>query len=85
VGYLKESAENLLDILRTHGPMWCAGNFLQGSGHAVVICGFDAGADRLRINDPYEIYSFPDTTRWLTYGKWCKLVRETSFACQVWT
>lgn len=83
VSYLTESFDNLSYILNKHGPMWCAGNFLQGSPHAIVISGFDPNNQQLRINDPYEIYKY-HSYDYYTYEQWRKLVRNTSFACQVW-
>ena len=84
VGHLKESADNLYEVLRKHGPMWCAGNFLQGSGHAIVVCSIDTESGAIRANDPYEIYNHPDADMRLTFSGWRKLVREMPFACQVW-
>jgi len=69
--------------LSTCGPIWCAGNFLQGSPHAVVISGFYSADNKLRINDPYEIYMY-DSYSYITHAEWCKLVREAPFACQLW-
>jgi hypothetical protein len=81
VGYLTESLDNLTYVLDKHGPMWCAGDFLQGSPHAVVISGYED--EKLRINDPYEIYKYY-SYNWLTWSGWRKLVKNTPFACQVW-
>ena len=82
VGHLTESLANLTDILQKHGPMWCAGDFLLGSPHAIVISGVnDEG--RLRINDPYEIYKY-QSYNYLTYNSWKKLIAKLFAACQVW-
>jgi hypothetical protein len=51
VSHLTESWDNLKAALETYGPMWCAGDFLQGSPHVVVISGYDSDG-KLRINDP---------------------------------
>ena len=84
VSHLKESFANLTYILQKFGPMWCAGNFLFGSGHAIVITGFDPNSQLLRINDPYEIYKYY-SYNYLTYDQWRSLVKELPFACQVWS
>jgi hypothetical protein len=82
VGYLKESYDNLIDILQKHGPMWCAGDFLaDGSGHAIVISGYDSS--KLRISDPFEIYKY-QSYDYRTFAWWKKRVKELPFACQVW-
>ncbi len=81
VSYLTEDWDNLKWVLDSSGPMWCAGAFLNGSGHAVVISGYKG--ETLRINDPYEIYKY-HSYDYMTYGKWRKLVRNQSYACQVW-
>jgi len=81
VSYLTESSSNLTYILDKHGPMWCAGDFLQGSPHAIVISGYDG--EKLRINDPYEIYKY-QSYNYMYWKDWRKLVKELPFACQVW-
>lgn len=81
VDYLTSSADNLIHVLEKHGPMWCAGNFLQGDPHAIVISGYDG--EKLRISDPFEIYQF-QSYNWMTWSGWRKLVKKLPFACQVW-
>jgi ABC-type bacteriocin/lantibiotic exporter with double-glycine peptidase domain len=81
VSYLTEQADNLINTLYRHGPMWCAGNFLNGSPHAIVISGYDG--ETLRISDPFEIYKYY-SYNWLTWSGWRKLVKNYPFACQVW-
>lgn len=84
VGFLKESFQNLVYILEKHGPMWCAGSFLFGGGHAIVISGFNPETQVLRINDPYLMYKYPGSYDFYTYSKWRDLIREMPFACQMW-
>ena len=81
VGYLTEEEDHLLHVLEKYGPMWCAGNFLNGSPHAVVISGYGDG--KLRINDPYEIYKY-HSYNYMTWKGWRKLVKNLAFACQTW-
>jgi len=82
VGWLKEDVENLTQILSKSGPMWCAGDFLPDrSPHAIVISGYDG--EKLRINDPFEIYRF-DSYNWYTFTFWKSRVNELPFGCQVW-
>ena len=82
VSYLK-GYDGMVWVLRKHGPVWCAGDFLQGSGHAVVISALDLRTKTLRINDPYEIYKYGGYN-YLTHDGWCKKVKDLPFACQVW-
>jgi ABC-type bacteriocin/lantibiotic exporter with double-glycine peptidase domain len=82
VGWLKEDIDNLTHVLSKSGPMWCAGDFMpDGSPHAIVISGYDG--EKLRINDPYEIYKF-DSYNWYTFGFWKSRVKDLPFGCQVW-
>lgn len=83
VGYLKESFDNLTYVLDKCGPMWCAGDFLNGSGHAIVISGYNPDNQQLRVNDPYEIYKY-HSYDYYTYNGWRAKVKELAFACQVW-
>lgn len=82
VSHLTESWENLEEALERHGPMWCAGDFLQGSPHVIVISGYD-DSGKLRINDPYEIYLYHQYS-YLTWKGWRKLVKNLAFAVQCW-
>ncbi len=83
VAHLK-GLDGMIWCLSSCGPIWCAGNFLEdGSPHAVVISGYDPNGNKLRINDPYEIYKY-DAYRWFTHDGWCKKVRVAPFACQLW-
>lgn len=43
------TAESLEDLLRTHGPIWCAG-FWYGVAHIVVLTGVDD--NMVMLNDP---------------------------------
>ena len=81
VSHLTESADNLIWVLDKHGPMWCAGDFLQGDPHVIVISGYEG--EKLRINDPYEIYKY-QSYNYITWKGWKKLVKALPFACQVW-
>ena len=49
------TAENLISLLKTHGPLWAAGRFLEGypqAGHAIVLCGVKDSF--VLYNDPWE-------------------------------
>lgn len=83
VSHLK-GFDNLAWCLGSCGPIWCAGNFApDGGGHAIVISGLYHADQKLRINDPYEIYRF-DSYSYMTHDQWCKKVRVAPFACQLW-
>ncbi len=83
VSYLKDDFDKFLWVFRKHGPMWCAGDFLQNGGHAVVVSGVYLSEQKLRINDPYEIYQY-NSYNYLTYKGWCHRIKDLPFACQVW-
>jgi hypothetical protein len=81
VGHLG-SVENVEWCLAKCGPLWCAGDYLNGSPHAVVVSGiYEDG--KMRINDPYEIFKY-DSYSYLTHSKWHQLLRKAKFACQLW-
>jgi hypothetical protein len=49
------TADNVLTLLKTHGPIWAAGRFLDGypqAGHAIVLTG--AKGPFVLYNDPWE-------------------------------
>ena len=43
------TSDEIESLLRTHGPLWCAGNWF-GVGHCIVITGIDGGT--IYFNDP---------------------------------
>jgi Papain-like cysteine protease AvrRpt2 len=49
------TADNVISLLKAHGPIWAAGRFLDGfpqAGHAIVLSG--VREDHVFYNDPWE-------------------------------
>ena len=83
VSHIKGKAkfDNMVDVLERWGPMWCAGNFLNGSPHAILISGWSRPGKTLRFIDPYELWqghAYSDYSH--TY--WSALIKNATFACQ---
>ncbi|HTN75170.1 MAG TPA: papain-like cysteine protease family protein [Pirellulaceae bacterium] len=84
VSFLKEYA-NFVDIFTKHGPMWCAGNFLNGDPHAILIVGADPDSKRLRYLDPYKLWqNGGEGYEYMMHDKWCTQIKAADFATQMW-
>lgn len=80
-----KTKEGMMNALETYGPIWCAGYFIEGSLHAIVLHGYQLYKRkklRLRLHDPWEIYY--DRRSDMSHEHWCELVLAKSFACQIW-
>ena len=84
VSYLKEF-KNFLHIFTGHGPMWCAGNFLNGDPHAILIVGVHPDTERLRYLDPYKLWqSGGEGFEYMTHRGWCSQIKNADYATQMW-
>jgi hypothetical protein len=84
VQFLKEF-DNFLDIFQKHGPMWCAGSFLNGDPHAILIVGARKSDKRLRYLDPYKLWqNGGEGYEYMTHSNWCALIKTADFATQMW-
>ncbi|MBA1147439.1 C39 family peptidase [Ectothiorhodospiraceae bacterium WFHF3C12] len=55
------STEKLASLLRTHGPLWCAG-YWYGVGHVIVLTGVEPG--KVHLNDPDGAVAKTGTLAW---------------------
>ena len=83
VSYIKGKAnfDNMVDVLDRWGPMWCAGDFLNGSPHAILISGWSRSSKTLRFIDPYELWR-GNTHSDYGHTYWSALIKNSKFACQ---
>lgn len=83
VSYIKGKGkfENMVDVLNKWGPMWCAGDFLDGSPHAIIISGWSRHNQTLRFIDPYELWQGNEGSNY-SHEYWSTLIKEAPFACQ---
>ena len=75
--------ENLIDTLNRWGPMWCAGEFLEGSPHVIVLSGWNQKRKTVRFIDPYELWK-SGTTSDYGHSYWWARIKNAEFACQQW-
>ena len=80
VSYLK-TFESLIDTLNRYGPMWCAGDFLDGAPHAIVLSGWNQKRKTVRFIDPYELWKSGMTSDY-NFSYWWALIKNAEFACQ---
>ena len=84
VSYLK-GFDDFYKVFTDHGPMWCAGSFLDGDPHAILIVGVHPDSKRLRYLDPYKLWkSGGEGFEYMTHGNWCTQIKSADFATQMW-
>ncbi len=49
----------MAEVLKTHGPVWVAGNWGRGN-HVIVVTACDPDGGRLRVVNPYQNYGGTD-------------------------
>ena len=77
------SQSGMAHAIENYGPIWCAGDFMPSSGHALVIRGYHRYKETmwLKMNDPWEIAYSRD--REMRHKDWCRLIKNVPFACQI--
>jgi hypothetical protein len=70
------------NYLVKYGPMWCAGDFLEGSGHVVLLSGIYYNKGLLRIHDPYTLAQTGEIDT-MAPGVWHRLLSKVDCSCQV--
>ena len=69
--------------LVNHGPLWCAGDFLKGRPHAVLVSGIYYGNESLRIHDPYKLALPGGDIETMGHKMWYRLLSKRAFSCQM--
>jgi hypothetical protein len=82
VGYLK-TFDDFVYTIKTYGPMWCAGNFMNGSGHVILVTGVFPEKNEIRMIDPWQVHK-GTTSEIRNFSWWKKNVFEITYACQTW-
>ena len=68
-----------------HGPLWCAGDFLDGSPHVVLVSGIFYGNESLRIHDPYKLAQPGGDIDTMGHKMWYRLLSKRACSCQMWS
>ena len=58
----------LTNALKTHGPLWIAGEWTKGSPHVIVVTGCDPDSGSIRYINPYANFTLDEssgTVGWL--------------------
>jgi hypothetical protein len=85
-----QNEDTFLNVLKTYGPMWCAGFFLSpNSLHAVVVDGIEKTSKHVasvRIIDPYGLYNVKQqsSTYKRTLTDFYNDLLKARFAVQIW-
>ena len=82
VEYLSDF-DNLYHVLKTYGPMWCAGDFSNRSGHAILLTGAYETNKRLRMIDPWQVHKGTNTEM-RDFEWWKDNIKDAHAACQTW-
>ena len=82
VSYLKQD-DNLGYTLEKYGPMWCAGNFLNGSGHVILLSGYYPKNNTIRVIDPWKVHKGIKSEVW-GMDWWRTNIKDAHAACQTW-
>jgi hypothetical protein len=84
-----QDEDKFLSILKTYGPIWCAGNFISATGlHAVLAVGIEkqrVGAS-IHVIDPYGTYNtaWQSTTYQRLLTDFYKALNKDPFSAQIW-
>lgn len=65
------TSDSVLDMLRTSGPIWAAGHYLEGhpsAGHVIVLTGIEGSV--VHYNDPWEPAAKTKSVDWISNGLW---------------
>ena len=76
---------NMVHAIRSWGPVWCSGFFLEGKKHIIVVKGVNIDDQEIEYNDPWRAFTgaLPKST-WRPFSWFAKNVNPVAGSCQVW-